>query len=148
VLLRAHNTACPCKKIYERSPQVSSALVLDHQDEIQDFEAQYRSAEDADAIADREAELARMDADLRQLQALHSALLATLPPEHTTAASAPPPPESTAQFEALRRQQREWEDRMSALLDSVSELQSPGGQRVPNSAAPSSVRFTPVTGRH
>lgn len=97
-------------------------------------------------IARHEGELARMDAELRQLQAAHAAHLATLPPQHAAAAHAPPPPEAAAEFDALRRRQRNWEDRMSTLLDAVSELQSPGGQRVPLSAAPtpaalSSVRF-------
>ena len=80
-----------------------------------------------------------MQRDLESLQAGHAALLATLPASTGAAA----PPDARATYDRLRAQQRDWEDRMSALLDTVSALQSPS-QRVPSTAGGQSVRFTPA----
>ena len=59
----------------------------------------------------------------------------------STGAAAPAGARAT--YDRLRVQQRDWEDRMSALLDTVSALQSPS-QRVPSTAGDQSVRFTPA----
>jgi hypothetical protein len=84
-----------------------------------------RSAPAGGAVDEQRAALERMAADLSALRRSHAALLAALPAD----AGAAVPPDARANYDGLQHAQRAWEDRMSALLDAVSSLQSPGGAR-------------------
>ena len=91
-----------------------------------------RAGTPATSVAEQQATLARMATELSDLQSAHEALLVTLP-EGSVHDNVPVPADAHARFTALRQTQRGWEERMSALLDTVSALQSPA----PPSARPS-----------
>ena len=80
-----------------------------------------RSGRNEADVAKQGAALRRLAADLAALQRSHGALLAQLP----NADGAPTAADVRAHYEGLRHAQRAWEDRMTALLDAVSALQSP-----------------------
>lgn len=74
-----------------------------------------------------------MGRDLAALQRAHAALLTSLP-EASAPEAAAVPADVRSHFDGLRHAQRGWEDRMTALLDTVSTLQSPGAGGVPSTA--------------